>query len=409
MAALPGLSLVYTGENGIGEQHLHAAPPFGHSSIEKEWRLLCECASPHSDPHGLQELLGGGVDGDALLQLAEEHGVTGLLAARLQDVNCEGLPVPWREKLRSRMRAQHLFTLGLTAELFRILESFSSFHLEVVLVKGPALSLLAYGDPAMRGYVDLDLFVRHKDILSATRQMIALGFEPSISIEAIESEKIPGEYVFRRPGTQCIIELHTERSFRYYPRALPLGGLFARKRYLALDGREVPVFSLEDDFVMNGIHGAKDFWERLMWVADIAAIVAHHPELDWQRARQYAADVGALRMFFLALQLAEDLLGAPMPAPLAADVARDASVRRLSQQVAAWLPQAGYATPALWKRAAFRMSTGGGGFAGAAYLLRLSLSPTEDDWQKGPENGCSWLWGVLRRPLRLIRKYGSGN
>jgi hypothetical protein len=28
------------------------------------------------------------------------------------------------------------------------------------------------------------------------------------------------------------------------------------------------------------------------------------------------------------------------------------------------------------------MSMRGGGIAGAAYLLRLSLSPTEEDWQK---------------------------
>lgn len=142
-----------------------------------------------------------------------------------------------------------------------------------------------------------------------------------------------------------------------------------------------------------------------MWVADIAAIVARHPELDWARAKQYAVDVGALRMLYLALRLSDDMLKVRVPAPLEADVAKDTPTSRLSLQVARWLPQAGFAPPALWERAAFRMSMRGGGIAGAAYLLRLSLSPTDEDWQKGAEDGPWWLWDALLRPLRLIRKY----
>jgi len=44
--------------------------------------------------------------------------------------------------------------------------------------------------------------------------------------------------------------------------------------------------------VLNCIHGAKHFWERLMWPADIAAIVARHPEIAWERVRQAARSVG---------------------------------------------------------------------------------------------------------------------
>lgn len=98
------------------------------------------------------------------------------------------------------------------------------------------------------------------------------------------------------------------------------------------------------------------------------------------------------------------VLRTAVPAPMAAEVAADVPVRGLSLQVAGWLPQAGFAPPVLRKRAAFRMSMSGGGIAGAAYLLRLSLSPTDEDWQKGAEDGRWWLWDALLRPLRLIRK-----
>ena len=62
-------------------------------------------------------------------------------------------------------------------------------------------------------------------------------------------------------------------------------------------------------------------------------------------AIRYAAEVGAPRMLYLALQLSESALGIAVPTPLAAGVEKDAPVRSLSLQVVRWLPQAGFAPP----------------------------------------------------------------
>jgi len=82
-------------------------------------------------------------------------------------------------------------------------------------------------------------------------------------------------------------------------------------------------------------------------------------------------------------------------------------VERLSRRIQTWLPYAGAAPPALPERALFRLKMAGGGITGASYLLRLTLSPTEEDWSKGEEERKPWLWDVVRRPFRLLRKYGS--
>ena len=42
-----------------------------------------------------------------------------------------------RGKLQTRLRAQYLFTLSMTAELFRLLEDFRRAGIETLLVKGP--------------------------------------------------------------------------------------------------------------------------------------------------------------------------------------------------------------------------------------------------------------------------------
>jgi len=396
---------VYTFWRFAWELRLTAFSVSGAKPFDKEWKFLCACVSP---PVGsAQAAPPGELDWDATLDLAVVHGVPNLLAARLKDAGFFGVPAAVRERLQNIVRASHLFTLGLTAELLRILEEFQRERIEVIPVKGPVVSLLAYGNPGMRHYADLDLVVRHKDILAAAHLMGKLQFETKVPESAIRAGKIPGEYQFGRPGTQQIVELHTENTLRYYPKPMRIAEMFTRQRRLLLEGKEIPAFSLEDEFVFDCIHGTKDFWERLMWVADIAAMVTRHPELDWAAVRQAAKDVGAERMVHVALLLAESLLGTPVPLSMAEETHNDAKARSLVRQIERWIPSAGYAPPSLKQRAMFRLQAGGGGFAGAAFLLRLSLSPTEEDWGATSGKRSSALWDAAKRPFRLIRKYGQ--
>jgi hypothetical protein len=64
-------------------------------------------------------------------------------------------------------------------------------------------------------------------------------------------------------------------------------------------------------------------------VADIAAIVARHPEIDWRSLQQYASDVGADRMIDVALQLARILLNVPLPREMEDRVKRDTAALKL--------------------------------------------------------------------------------
>ncbi len=156
------------------------------------------------------------------------------------------------------------------------------------------------------------------------------------------------------------------------------------------------------------IHGAKHFWERLAWIADVAALVSRQTSIDWERARASARAVGAEHLLNTGLRLAAEVLHAPLPQKVAALARKDAVAANLVARVLRWLPAAGYAPPGLFERAAFRLRMRGGLLAAPAYLLRLSFSPTEDDWQTGGKISHNRLLDALRRPLRLARKYGHG-
>src|SRR6266481_6368400 len=227
---------------------LSASHLFG-ASFRNEWSVLLECASPSCDGQRLRGLLGS-VDWARLLILAEEHGVAGHLTASLRGLKEDLIPPEIRQALVDRQRAQVIFTLRLTAELFRILDRFTSEGIGALVVKGPVLAVQAYGDPAMRAYGDLDLLVRQRDIRRATELMSAAGYQAAVALSAIDAGKIPGQYLFARPEAKLLVELHSDLTLRYFPRRLPLEDFFARQIRVRLDGCGAPALSVEDELVL---------------------------------------------------------------------------------------------------------------------------------------------------------------
>ena len=387
-----------------------------HSSVTQnpsqraEWLVLLQCSAPRPDLRRLARLAQDPIRWSLLFQDAEKHGVVPLVATHIRNLDHELVPPEVPGKLRELYRAQTLFALQLTAELFRVLEHFAEASIEVLVTKGPALAVRCYGDPGMRQYGDLDLVLREADIRRATQAMLDLGYQPRIPLTAIDAKKMPGEYAFRKLGTDLLVEFHTEQTFRYHPRRLQMEKLFERRAFVTIDGRSVPALSLEDELVLICVHGAKHFWERLMWIADVAALISRQAP-DWKRAVEIAREVGGERILRLGLRLASDVLGAELPAHVNAGVSSDRTVAKLTAQIKSRLISRELYKVGILQRAIFRVRMRGGLLPGAAYLLRLSLSPTEEDWLPGKEGTRPAFLDAISRPLRLAKKHGrrSGN
>jgi len=377
-------------------------------AFAREWAALRECVSPWRDSEQLRKALPS-IHWPRLLLLAEEHGVVGQLAACLNDGNLVAVPPEIRQTLLERQRAQNFLTLRLTAELFRLLELFDTEGISALVIKGPVLAAQAYADPSMRSYGDLDLLVRQRDIRKATELMIASGYKAAVSLSAIDACRIPGQYLFSKPDPTLLVELHNDFTLRYFPKPLPIEDFFSRQIRVRLDAREIPTPSVEDELVLICVHGAKHFWERLSWIADVAGLVSRQTNIDWERAASSAKAVQAEHLLHAGLWLAMDVLEAELPTAIASRVRDDDVAAKLAAQVLRWLPAAGYAPPGLFERAAFRLCMRGDFLFAPAYLLRLALSPTEDDWQAGGKLSNSPMLDMLRRPFRLARKYARNS
>ena len=377
----------------------------GSRAFEREWIALRECVSPWGDKEQLRQYLAA-VDWPRLLLLAKEHGVAGQLAAYLNDSVVSAAPPQIKQKLLEKQRAQNFLTLRLTGELFRVLALFNQNEIRALVIKGPVLAVQAYADPGMRSYGDLDLLVRQRDIRRATQLLIASGYQAAVSLDAIQAGKIPGQYLFAKPDSKLLVELHNDSTLRYFPRPLPIEDFFAQQIRVRLDAHEVPAPSLEDHLVLICVHGAKHFWEKLSLIADVAGLIARQTSISWERARSFAKAVEAEQLLHTGLRLAMDLLRAELPEHIAARVRGDAHAARLAGQVLRWLPAAGYAPPGVFERAVFRLRMRGNFLAAPGYLLGLSFSPTEEDWQASGQGSENRLLESLRRPFRLARKYG---
>jgi len=377
----------------------------GSDSNSAEWRVLLDCANPNVTLLALRPEQASSLDWPGLLALANDQGLLPLLTQKLSHAEPGVIPAEAQQNLKSSFREQMVFDLRMLAEMYRILDRFAAQGIAVMVTKGPVLAQRCYGFSFGRQYTDLDFALRDEDILPATEMLIGLGYDAKIPPRSIQAGKPAGEYAFTQLSTKLLVELHTQKTFRYYPKPLSLQKLLSRKAIVRIGERDVPALSLEDELLLISIHGAKHFWERLLWIADVAALITHNP-IDWERAMALAREVDAQRMLRISMLLAKNIAGAPLPTAVLIDAESDDGAIRMARQIANRLPDAGNRPMHLLSRALFRVKMRGGGFPGLAYLLRLSLSPTEEDWLAGSNGEKQSAIGAIERPLRLARKYG---
>ena len=259
--------------------------------------------------------------------------------------------------------------------------------------------------------MDLDFALPQRNIPEISTLLRAGGYRPLFDpreAHAGENGFAPGQYTFLEVQQGILLELHTERTLRYYPIPIDFQDLTSRLICVEIAGQSLRTFSVEDTLVMLCVHGAKHFWERLFWILDIAQLIAVR-QVDWSLLLGIAARMESMRVLLLGLYLAHDLFGASLPDSVLQDARGDAQVRLLAGYV---LEQyAGNAGPGagVWPRTVFRLRSRDKFWPGLRHTLRLGMSPTESDRQTVRLPRFLAPLYMLVRPWRLFREYGLGS
>jgi len=381
-------------------------------SVCAEKRLLVCCARTRmSAPiaEQIREILKRPIDWDYLHAESAENSITPLVEKHLRTLGKDFVPSEQLEQWKEAARANTVRCLYLTAELNRVLDLFQSNGIEAIPYKGPVLAAQAYGDATLREFEDLDLILRQRDLPKAHEIMLGLGYRPKfpwILSASAAGSLVPGEYNYRDEARRLMVELHTEITLRHFPVVPDLDVFTKRLAIVMLAGREVKTFCVEDLLPVLCIHGSKDFWERLSWIADIAELAQANPGLDWAEVVRRADSIRARRMLFLGLILAAEILDASIPEEIMRDARADGSAASVAAEVRTRLLSRQLPHLDAAGRFRFRRRMVPGTVSGWRYAARLAVIPAEEDWTAIRLPGPLAPLYVVLRPLRLFFKYG---
>ncbi len=360
----------------------------------------------------IRSLAAGPLNWDSLLNDAAGHTVTPLLAKQLTAVAGDALSAARLKQLKDLARAAVVRSLAFSAELIAILDLFRSEGLQAIPYKGPVLAEQAYGDFTLREFEDLDLILRQKDMPKANRLIAGLGYRathPWTLSQNAATSLVPGEYCYRNERRRMVIELHTERTLRHFPLRPDIGVLAERLVRVSLSGHPIQTFAPEDGLPLLCIHGSKDFWERISWIADIAEFAQAHPQLDWDWVMRRTESLRASRMLHLGLALAVRFFNLPLVDEIRQRVEADEIAGVLAGEIEVRLFHDSANSFGAAGRFRFRRRMLEGIFDGWRYSVRLTISPAEEDGETVRLPRPLAPLYVALRPFRLLRKYGASD
>lgn len=266
-------------------------------------------------------------DWSALCDLATAQQVAPLLYARLKERQLlEPVPPALATRLAGQHRASALRSLQIYHELAQIVALANELGVPLVVLKGVALAAPVYRNIALRPMGDLDLLLPEAQVVTLGAALSAKGYKPTDAEwpNAVLPRHLPP---LSREGAPCLIELHWRLSTPDSSFNIPLDEIWSRLEPLELLGCRAQGLGSEDLLLHLCIHAT--YHHELIGVGvrfmcDLAQLLTvRGSDLNWPVLLERAARWRCERGLALALRLAYDLVGAPVPAGALAHTGAD--------------------------------------------------------------------------------------
>jgi Uncharacterised nucleotidyltransferase len=250
------------------------------------------------------------------LSAAQEHRILPLAFLRLTEVAAP-VPAATLERLREAYHRNVFHCLSNTSELISLLQRFERDRIPVMPFKGIVLASTIYSDPAARHCGDLDLLIDLKNLLKATAILLDRGYELKTPVHEDGSPALSNsyEYHFERPSDGRVVELRwrLELTQPRYRRDIGMNWVWPTRQAAKLAGVDVPNMDPETTLLVLCMHGSKHVWSRLLWICDVAHLLARFPNIDWKHVAAQARRLGLWRALALGVLLAHRICHARVP------------------------------------------------------------------------------------------------
>jgi hypothetical protein len=146
-----------------------------------ETALLLRCCAVGKNRQwldGKETLVDFNLDWRWVEHAARRHDIVPLVARYLMSVSLPSSAEQPLRNFRISFHANALRNLHLSHALTRILAAFHDLGIPVMPFKGPILSELMYGDPALRMFSDLDILIPDQFVARSAELLQSLGYRP---------------------------------------------------------------------------------------------------------------------------------------------------------------------------------------------------------------------------------------
>jgi hypothetical protein len=286
-------------------------------TLDSEWSVLlaaCSVIPAEEKREHLRSLLRQPIRWDSLLDLSVRHGTEPLLYEAISSIAERDPDAIATDTMRALQQGHQLNvrkSLLLSRELIRILDRLENLKIEAIPYKGLALAEFLYGDIALRQSGDIDLLIRPQDFPRVRDAVRDLGFMPHTVLSKAQ------ERAYLKSGYECsfdgsagpnLLEVQWAIQPRFYAIDFDMAGIFERAVTVNVAGRAMRTPSAEDLFLTLSAHAAKHVWGRLIWICDLARIMAV-PNLNWPWIASQARALGVVRILRISMLAAHKLLG----------------------------------------------------------------------------------------------------
>jgi hypothetical protein len=298
--------------------------------------LLRAIVQRPADARRTAQLAGNVRDWASVLELARQHRVLALLFSRISDLG-PAVPPAVQEQLRAEYDRNAFHNLSNANELIGLLGLFKRDGIPAVPFKGVVLGAAVYGDLTSRPAGDLDLLIDRRHLVRAADLLLERGYQLETPISISGTPPVPEyyEYHFERPSDGMVVDLHWRLSLTQpgYSRDLGLDWVWPRRRIAMLAGAEIPDLDPEITLLLLCMHGSKHAWSRLIWISDVAQLLACHPGLDWAGVTQEAKRRGLWRTLALGVLLAHRIANVVVPQTVWRGFESDANASSLARHI----------------------------------------------------------------------------
>lgn len=313
-------------------------------SWSDELNFVAFCARTEFDEAAADQIrtFSKSVDWKKVTRLARFHRVQPLIHQATRESCSEHVPPNvashWhREYLGAAAR-----NLRLAHELHEINDLLRDRGVRAIFFKGPVLAQQAYRNLGLRGSGDIDLYLQPSDFPALEEGLRERGYHP---VKAVDSDGEVDQSALRMAG-QCpfvhhehawSLDVHTALMPPGYSYSIDFDTLYGRSIRVGIAGSEALGFCAEDLLQILCMHGAKNRWEALKHICDVAELLRSHPDLNWDAVTSSAREISGERILFVGLRLAHDILDAPLHEDVRNVVLSDAPAAEIADSIKEYL------------------------------------------------------------------------